>query len=42
MQQFLNEDTSREDAKKIIEDSKKNPSDYLDLMGVPIKKPQPK
>lgn len=42
MQQFLNEDTSREDAKKIIEDSKKNPGDYIDLMGVPIKKPQPK
>ena len=42
MQQFLNEDTSREDAKKIIEDSKKNPGDYIDLMGVPIKKPKPK
>tara|TARA_X000001382_G_scaffold127161_1_gene114664 strand:+ start:733 stop:993 length:261 start_codon:yes stop_codon:yes gene_type:complete len=42
MQQFLNEDTSREDAKKIVEDSKKNPDKYMDLMGVPIKKPVPK
>ena len=26
----------------IIKDSKKNPNKYTDMMGVPIKKPEPK
>jgi hypothetical protein len=42
MQQFLNEDTSKEEVTVIIKDSKKNPNKYTDIMGVPIKKPEPK
>jgi hypothetical protein len=42
MQQFLNEDTSKEEVTVIIKDSKKNPNKYIDMMGVPIKKPEPK
>tara|TARA_R100000655_G_scaffold88122_2_gene128417 strand:- start:1242 stop:1484 length:243 start_codon:yes stop_codon:yes gene_type:complete len=42
MQQFLNEDTSEEEVTVIIKDSKKNPNKYIDMMGVPIKKPKPK
>ena len=42
LQEFLNEDTSREDAEAIVEDSKKNPDKYIDMMGVPIKRPEPK
>lgn len=42
MQQFLNEDTSKEEVTAIIKDSKKNPNKYIDMMGVPIRKPEPK
>ena len=42
MQKYLNEDTSYEEVIEMQKDSKKNPGDYIDLMGVPIKKPQPK
>ncbi len=42
MQNFLNEDTSKEEVTVIIKDSKKNPNKYTDMMGVPIKKPESK
>ncbi len=42
MQEFLNEDTSREEAEAIVKDSIKNPGKYIDIMGVPIKRPEPK
>ena len=42
MQNFLDEDTSKEEVTVIIKDSKKNPNKYTDIMGVPIKKPEPK
>lgn len=42
MQNFLDEDTSKEEVTVIIKDSKKNPNKYIDMMGVPIKKPEPK
>ena len=42
LQNFLDEDTSKEEVTVIIKDSKKNPNKYIDMMGVPIKKPEPK
>jgi len=42
MQNFLNEDTSYEEVMRMKKDLKKNPNKYTDIMGVPIKKANPK
>ena len=42
MQNFLNEDTPYEEVMRMQKDLEKNPNKYTDIMGVPIKKANPK